>query len=135
MTGESGYLYFIIGTFTIIWFYPSQVTRYLLPVLPVLNFLLDRYVVQLVPSERRPLNLAVCVAVSALMVLPGWAYACLAITANGSLPVTEAVRHDYLARKHAVYEMVHWLNQNVADYSAYQQYAKNMAQPPGETSR
>lgn len=103
-------------------FLPSD-SRYLVPILPPVSLALAG----MIRIEKRSLLAAAC----ALAFLPGWLYAGYRIAKQGPLPVTEAQRDLYLARKLPLYEAVRHLDRSSSvAYAFHAEHMKYFYQGP-----
>ncbi len=147
-------LYVLTVPFVLFWFFSYQVTRYLLPVVPMVNvliaFALDRYLTVLLPGRKRMWEMGATAVVCALLFSAGGVVAYRAYVRAGVLlpiakylhepvsswpyvrvgmlpPTTETERDQFLSRQRpGVYDAVAWLNRNVKQYTVYQLFTDDM---------
>jgi hypothetical protein len=116
--------------YLLFWFFSFQISRYLLPILPMLSLAAMATVDHLIGDRIRRHALQVLLVIGATFALlfPGWAYALYRIDRNGLPPATTEQRDAFLSRVHLPYEAISYLNRlHGNDYVLYVLYAEDMA--------
>jgi 4-amino-4-deoxy-L-arabinose transferase-like glycosyltransferase len=94
--------------------------RYLLPALPLLCLALAAVLNRLAPARWG-------IALSILLLLPGWLYAGYRLARQGVPPATAQARERYLAARLPLYPALAWLNREGGqEYTVYAFFAENM---------
>lgn len=124
------WLLVIVCVFVLYWFYTIQLSRYLMPVLPLLCVAaagaLD-YTFSRISVLRRWSGYILTLIAIPLMA-EGWLYAESRLRAEGPVPVTSEQRDAYLARRIPAYTAVQFLNHSrESDYTLFSVFCGDVA--------
>jgi 4-amino-4-deoxy-L-arabinose transferase-like glycosyltransferase len=121
----------IAVAYLLFWFFSFQMSRFLLPILPMLSLAAMAIVDHLIGDRIRgcyALQILLIIGPTFALLFPGWAYALYIISQNGLPPVTAEQRDAFLSRMLLPYEAISHLNTlHGNDYVLYVLYAENMA--------
>jgi len=112
------------------WLAGPRDPRYLLAVLPAVIIALMAAATAVIAPRRPALTRrpAVVLAITLLLAVPGWYFACNRLGRQGPPPTAAPTRDAYLATRVPGYEAIAWLNdEHGADYAVYALFGGRLA--------
>jgi len=126
-------LFIIIFLYILFWFNSVQISRYLIPIIPLLSLIIAasiEHCLEWLPNKgiRWMKKGIVTFSIALLFFSPGWLYTVYKVKGENIPPATKNEQENYLTRKFPTYSAYQYLNQTKGrHYSIYALFDTNLA--------